>query len=210
MKQKKLKKGVSLKQKKSRTIIVIKKEKIVKLPENNVIIKGSITPVVELTDKQLDRIERQKARKMYMEPKAFREKILQYYKDEVFTDDLSKGIYDIANRLAFSPNFINYSYREEMVGDAIIKMIQALKNKKFNKNIVNKNGEKGNPYSYYTRIAFNAFCNRIKKEKKAHEALLRYQDMVHEKLIDSGTINNKHQHDIDEEGNNSHNDNNEE
>ena len=54
------------------------------------------------------------------------------------------------------------SYREEMTGDAIVKMIKALREKKFLP-------EKGNPFSYFTKIAFHAFCNRIKREKKLGE-----------------------------------------
>ncbi len=44
--------------------------------------------------------------------------------DEKLAIDISK----IANRLSFAPNFINYSYKEEMVGDAIEKMFRALRN----------------------------------------------------------------------------------
>jgi len=62
-----------------------------------------------------------------------------------------------------------YTYREEMVGDGIVRMFKALISKKYNR-------EKGtNPFSYFTRIAFNAFRNRIKKEKTIHDAHERYQ-----------------------------------
>jgi DNA-directed RNA polymerase specialized sigma24 family protein len=56
-----------------------------------------------------------------------------------------------------------------MVGDGIVRMFKALMSKKYDR-------EKGtNPFSYFTRIAFNAFRNRIKKEKHIHEAQERYQ-----------------------------------
>ena len=87
----------------------------------------------------------------------------------------------IARRLAYAPNFINYSFREEFIGDAIIKMMQALKNKKFDP-------EKGNPFSYFTKIAFNAFRNRIKKEKRTHDALQTYQENVFNTLQEHGYI----------------------
>ena len=122
-----------------------------------------------------------KKKENYVDPEIFKNQILQYYDDEVLTNELGKSINDIATRLGFAPNFINYTYKEEMVGDAIIKMFHALKNKKFS-------AEKGNPFSYYTKIAFNAFCNRIKKEKRNHEAIISYQTEVYETLIHSGNI----------------------
>lgn len=61
------------------------------------------------------------------------------------------------------------TYREDMVGDALIRMFKALMSKKYDR-------EKGtNPFSYFTRIAFNAFRNRIKKEKHINETHIKYQ-----------------------------------
>jgi len=122
-----------------------------------------------------------KDKKHYVNAKVFQEQILEYYETEEMTPELGEAIFNIANRLAYAPNFINYTYREDMVGDAIVKMISALKNKKFDPS-------KGSPFSYYTKIAFNAFCNRIKKEKRAHEAIRNHQTEVYDTLMDTGLI----------------------
>jgi len=119
--------------------------------------------------------------KYYVDPKLFQRQILKYHKDDIMTTELGESILNIATRLGYAPNFINYTYKEDMVGDAIVKMFSALKNKKFNP-------ERGNPFSYFTKIAFNAFCNRIKKEKKARQTLLDYQEEVYETLADAGHI----------------------
>jgi DNA-directed RNA polymerase specialized sigma24 family protein len=51
-------------------------------------------------------------------------------------------------------------------------MFKALMSKKYDR-------EKGtNPFSYFTRIAFNAFRNRIKKEKHINETHLKYQEEI--------------------------------
>lgn len=107
--------------------------------------------------------------KFYVEPKKFDEEIMNYYDSGKMSDELALMVSKISHKLSFAPNFINYSYREEMVGDGVIRMMKALIAKKYNR-------EKGtNPFSYFTRIAFNAFRNRIKKEKHIHETHEKYQ-----------------------------------
>jgi hypothetical protein len=110
--------------------------------------------------------------KFYVEPKKFDEEIMNYYDSGKMSDELAMMVSKISHKLSFAPNFINYSYREEMVGDGVIRMMKALIAKKYNR-------EKGtNPFSYFTRIAFNAFRNRIKKEKHIHETHEKYQNEI--------------------------------
>ncbi len=122
-----------------------------------------------------------KIKKNYIDPSLFREEIVAYYATDELPDSLAVSLNQIATRLAFAPNFINYTYREDMIGDAIIKMFKALREKKFNP-------KKGNAFSYFTKIAFHAFCNRIKKEKKCKDTLNNYQEETYNNLIDSGYI----------------------
>ena len=109
----------------------------------------------------------------YVDSKVFYEQIKEYYRTDIIPDELASSLTKIAQGLSFAPNFINYSYKDEMVGDAILKMFSALKNKKFN--IESHN----NPFSYFTTIAFHAFINRIKKEKKYKETVTKYQETVY-------------------------------
>jgi hypothetical protein len=107
--------------------------------------------------------------KFYVDPKQFDDEIVKYYESGVISNILAEMVSKIANKLSYSSNFAGYTYREEMVGDGIVRMFKALMSKKYDR-------EKGtNPFSYFTRIAFNAFRNRIKKEKHIHEAQERYQ-----------------------------------
>ena len=117
----------------------------------------------------------------YVEPEVLKEQISVFYKTGYMTDELALSVNEIAKRLSYAPNFINYTYREEMVGDALIKMIKALREHKFDP-------EKGNPFSYFTKIAFHAFCKRIKGEKKHRQTILDYQNEVYETLIGEGII----------------------
>ena len=64
----------------------------------------------------------------------------------------------IANKLSYRPNFINYSYRDEMIADGLENCITYFDN--FNPDKSN------NPFSYFTQIIYYAFLRRIQKEKK--------------------------------------------
>jgi len=74
---------------------------------------------------------------------------------------IGECIYKIATRLSTKPNFINYSYRDEMICDGIENCVQYINN---------FNPEKSkNPFAYFTQIIHYAFLRRIQKEKKQLE-----------------------------------------
>ena len=83
----------------------------------------------------------------YVSPKRFLQLLKEFYESDDFVDELAESTYKIAVGLSYSPNFINYSYKDEMIGDAVVKMIAAVKNKKFNLESTS------NPFSYFTTIA---------------------------------------------------------
>lgn len=124
----------------------------------------------------------------YVNAKEFTQDIKDYYKSESdeIGEKLGESIFKIATGLSFAPNFINYSYKDEMVGDAIVKMFSALQLKKFDINSGN------NPFSYFTTIAFHAFINRIKKEKKQRQVMTEYQEMVYDELASEYQINSNY------------------
>ena len=74
------------------------------------------------------------------------------------TNYLGECILKIANHLSYRPNFINYTYRDEMISDGIENSLQY---------IDNFDPEKSkNPFAYFTQIIYFAFVRRITKEKK--------------------------------------------
>lgn len=131
----------------------------------------------------------------YVNSKEFTNDIIEYYEsgsDEV-SEKLGESIYKIATGLSYAPNFINYSYKDDMVGDAIVKMFSALQLKKFNIDSGN------NPFSYFTTIAFHAFINRIKKEKKQRQVISDYQEMVYEEMASEFHMNTSQKSDDTDE-----------
>jgi pterin-4a-carbinolamine dehydratase len=113
----------------------------------------------------------------YVNSKEFEDEIRNFYKSDFISIKLGDSINKIAHGLSYAPNFINYSYKDDMIGDAIVKMVSALKNKKF------RLDSGFSPFSYFTTIAFHAFINRIKKEKKHHETVTNYRDRVYTDLM---------------------------
>jgi hypothetical protein len=64
----------------------------------------------------------------------------------------------IATRLATRPNFVGYSYKDEMISDGIENCLAYIHN--FNPD------KSTNPFAYFTQIIYYAFLRRIQKEKK--------------------------------------------
>ena len=94
-------------------------------------------------------------------------------------------ILKIATKLANRPNFINYSYKDDMILDGIENCIMYFDNFDPEKS--------SNPFSYFTTIIWYAFLRRLDKEKK--------QSYIKGKLIRDTTIEafeiQHHDHDDD-------------
>ena len=72
-------------------------------------------------------------------------------------------LYRICNGVSMKPNFRFYSYREEMVGDAIENCMKALGN--YDSDAATRSGNP-NAHSYFSTIAFYAMVRRIQNEEK--------------------------------------------
>lgn len=124
-------------------------------------------------------VEKELKDKCYVNSKLFRAQLEEYYKTDIMTNELAENVSKIAEGLSYNYRFIRYtpSWKEEMVGDAKLKMYIALEKKLYTID------SPFNPFSYFNRIAWNAFTNRIKKEKNQHEGLEQYKQMVYEGLM---------------------------
>ena len=64
----------------------------------------------------------------------------------------------IAEGLSHKPNFINYTFRDEMIADGIENCLMYFENFDATKS--------KNPFAYFTQVIYFAFLRRIQKEKK--------------------------------------------
>lgn len=81
-------------------------------------------------------------------------------------NSIGQKIWLVAHNLAYKPNFINYTFKEEMIGDAIENSIRYIKN--FNPDKYN------NAHAYFTTISWQAFVRRIQKEDKQFRTKVKY------------------------------------
>ena len=89
----------------------------------------------------------------------------------IVTDYIASCFLRISEGLSHKSNFIRYTYREEMVMDAVENCLRAIEN--YNIEAATRTGLP-NAFAYFTQISWYAFLRRIAKEKKQQEIKLRY------------------------------------
>ncbi len=86
-------------------------------------------------------------------------------------DYIASCFLKIAEGLSHKSNFIRYTYREEMVMDAVENCLRAIEN--YNLETATRTG-KPNAFAYFTQISWYAFLRRIAKEKKQQDIKFKY------------------------------------
>jgi len=114
-------------------------------------------------------------KKFYAEISIYLDKCKQFEADgkEIpkIPNYIAECIYKICNGLSYKHQFINYSYRDEMVCDALAICI---------KNVRKFDHEKwSNPFAFFTQCAWHAFVNRINIEKR--EQYVKYKSLENAK-----------------------------
>jgi len=82
-----------------------------------------------------------------------------YSETEVQTEELGRMLLLLAKRYSSRGSFAGYSWKEDMVCEAVLTCLRYMHN--FDVNI-----EKPNPFAYFSRIIHNSFLNYISKQKK--------------------------------------------
>ena len=110
-----------------------------------------------------------KATKHYVNNADFLSALIEYKKacdeakkkkkpDPQIPNYIGECFLKIADHLSRKPNFISYSFRDEMIADGIENCLMYFRN---------FDPEKSkNPFAYFTQIIYYAFLRRIMKEKK--------------------------------------------
>jgi hypothetical protein len=118
----------------------------------------------------------------YVNNKEFSQAVVDYVKQlneakqteqslPIVPDYIASCFLKIAEGLSHKSNFIRYTYREEMVMDAVENCLKAIDN--YNVETATRTGNP-NAFAYFTSISWYAFLRRIAKEKKQQDIKLKY------------------------------------
>lgn len=110
-----------------------------------------------------------RSKKNYVNNAEFYDAMVQYKNECIEAEEsgeevpripnyVGECIFHIANRLSYKPNFINYTYRDDMICDGIENAVMCVRNFDPEKST--------NPFAYFTQVIYFAFIRRIQKEKK--------------------------------------------
>ena len=137
----------------------------------------------------IKRIEKEITDEHYINNKEFLQEMIKWKKairEAEESDDPKPPVSDyigtcflkIAEHLSRKPNFISYTFRDEMIADGIENCLMYFRN--FDP------AKSNNPFAYFTQIIYYAFLRRIMKEKK--QLYVKYKATQQFGLLDEGEI----------------------
>ena len=149
----------------------------------------SETPVVKLKPKE---------KPHYVNNAQFSQAVVEYVQSvrdaessgglkPIVTDYIASCFLKICEGLSHKANFVRYTYREEMMMDAVENCLKAIQN--YNIDKATRTG-KPNAFAYFTQIAWYAFLRRIEKEKKQQDIKMKYLSESGLELVVAEEINN--------------------
>lgn len=97
---------------------------------------------------------------------------------------LGKVIWDVAEHLSYRPNFINYTFKHDMISDAVENLVRFIDN--FDP------AKSRYPFAYMTTIAWQAFVRRIQREEKEQ---IKKGMLISEMMIDDMFDSQEHDED---------------
>ena len=118
----------------------------------------------------------------YVNNKDFSLAVVEYVKQKqkavesgktapIVPDYIAECFLKIAEGLSHKSNFVRYTYREEMVMDAVENCLKAIEN--YNIEAATRTGTP-NAFAYFTQISWYAFLRRINREKKQQDIRMKY------------------------------------
>jgi hypothetical protein len=102
---------------------------------------------------------------------------------------IGECIYKISYNMSSKSNFALYTFKEEMISDAVVKMVEAVELKKFDPE------QSRNPFAYFSQICWNCFVTRIITENR--ETYIKHKNIQHmvifdeASMLDEGGLNNE-------------------
>lgn len=118
-------------------------------------------------------------------------------KQPIVPDYIAECFLKICEGLSHKANFVRYTYREEMVMDAVENCLKAIEN--YNIETATRSGNP-NAFAYFTQISWYAFLRRIQKEKKQQDIKMKFiseagiEHFIDNTLPNNSDLNDTNQH----------------
>jgi len=140
-----------------------------------------VSILIQINGELFMAVERRKPQH-YVNNKEFSQAVVKYVEQvneaeaageetPVVPDYIATCFLKIAEGLSHKSNFIRYTYREEMVMDAVENCLKAIMN--YNIDTATRTGTP-NAFSYFTQISYYAFLRRLAKEKRQQDIRFKY------------------------------------
>ena len=140
----------------------------------------------KLPPQKRKRIRTKKGSELYIDSKEMMQELVHYnntlkYDEDgepiehsgEITEKLGEMFLKLARRYTSKPNFVGYSFRDEMISESVYRMISQID--KFDVHHPSKN-----PFAYFTQICYHQVLTMINKEKRQTEI----KDNIRAKLWD--------------------------
>jgi RNA polymerase sigma factor (sigma-70 family) len=125
----------------------------------------------------------------YIDKKEMLDELIVYSESGVITEKLGEMFLKIARRYTSKPKFSGYTYREDMISEAVERMVSQIH--KFD-----VKHPSANPFCYFTQVAHNQILQLLKREKKKREIKYLFQKTFWEDFNSNEHL--KEVHDDDE------------
>lgn len=120
----------------------------------------------------------------YVSKKEMMDELIKYNETKIISDSLGVMFQKIATRYSSKPNLCGYTYREDMISDAVERMISQIDS-------FNVNHPAANPFAYFTKVAYHQFWLHLNKEKKFRDLKKKYQTSIWDEVCSNEHIKMK-------------------
>lgn len=108
------------------------------------------------------RIRTKKGSALYIDSSQMMKELEDFNETGIISEELGKMFLKLARRYTSKPNFVGYSYRDEMISESVYRMVSQIA--KFDVTHPARN-----PFAYFTTICYHQVLTMINKEKRQKE-----------------------------------------
>lgn len=137
--------------------------------------RGRPKKVVSQDVQKTEQYTKRQKSKHYIDADKFKELIKHYYKTDIFSEELGEMVNSLSHHVVYMPRFVNYTWHDQMISDANYRIIKALNERKYDP-------ERGNAFSYFTKVCIRSFFHVTERERRNHTTIERYQDELYDEM----------------------------